>query len=425
MTSAAVREPVNLVGAASGRHLTDTADLTRPALPGAASLAVREALDRPRFPARVIAVFPSAVYLELRPGSAGGRGSAPSCAGGPGAASTPYNAPGAGFGSMPGHGSSWPGLGAGPGAGTVPGGRPGLVTGSGPGSGFGFGFGFGSGLGPDFGFGSLRGADAGMTTGPEVLALVTSDAMRLPNSIIIPAGRDLAFESVREGDDAWVGDGHVDITAPAAGSPVSRRDQRPKLRLRVRVRRWWDPTPVLGQVSLDRLREAAAALEDTSREGLFGLEGHPGPVLLAERCAAGDLAHAVDAAERIVGLGPGLTPSGDDVLAGLLVSMRALGSVVPGGHPAIRLADWLGAAVTAHAGTRTTALAATLLGCAARGEAGAEVAAVLRGIAGLEPLRPAARRLLTAGHTSGTDLVWGLMAGCRATLALADSKAAV
>jgi hypothetical protein len=357
----------------------------------------------------------------LRPGSVTGRGSAPSCVGGPGAVSPPYNAPGTGFGSTPAHGSSWPGLGAGPGTGSGPGGRPGLGTGSG----LGFGSGFGLGSGFDFGFGSLRGADAGMTTGPEVLALVTSDAMRLPNSIVIPAGRDLAFDSVREGDDAWVGDGHVDITAPAAGSPVSRRDQRPKLRLRVRVRRWWDPTPVLGTVSLDRLREAAAALEDTSREGLFGLAGHPGPVLLADRCAAGDLAHAVDAAERIVGLGPGLTPSGDDVLAGLLVSMRALGSVVTGGRPAIQMADWLGAAVTAHAGTRTTALAATLLGCAARGEAGAEVAAVLRGIAGLEPLRPAARRLLTAGHTSGTDLVWGLRAGCRATLALADVKAGV
>jgi hypothetical protein len=82
------------------------------------------------------------------------------------------------------------------------------------------------------------------------------------------------------------------------------------------------------------------------------------------------------------------------------------------------LADWLGAAVTAYAGERTTSLAATLLHCASRGQASVEAAAVLRGIAGQDPLAPAARRLLATGHTSGADLAWGLLTGCRAALAL-------
>src|SRR5437762_1572624 len=38
----------------------------RGAIPGAASTALRGVLDRPRRSARVIAAFPSAVYLELR-----------------------------------------------------------------------------------------------------------------------------------------------------------------------------------------------------------------------------------------------------------------------------------------------------------------------------------------------------------------------
>ncbi|MEU6754527.1 DUF2877 domain-containing protein, partial [Spirillospora sp. NPDC046719] len=95
-----------------------------------------------------------------------------------------------------------------------------------------------------------------------------------------------------------------------------------------------------------------------------------------------------------------------------------------GGFPesgkAVWLADWLGAAVTADAGTRTTALAATLLHCAAEGGAGGEIAAVLRCVAGHEPPSAAVRRLLAIGHTSGTDLAWGVLAGCRATLALAS-----
>ncbi|MEW2357968.1 DUF2877 domain-containing protein, partial [Spirillospora sp. NPDC029432] len=144
----------------------------------------------------------------------------------------------------------------------------------------------------------------------------------------------------------------------------------------------------------------------------------PDPLLLADRCAAGDLVGAVECAERIVGLGPGLTPSGDDILAGLLVTLRLVGGARDPGGRAVWLAGWLGAAVTADAGTRTTALAATLLHCAASGAAGAEVAAVLRAVAGHEPAAPAVRRLLAAGHTSGADLAAGVQAGCRAALAL-------
>ena len=51
--------------------------------------------------------------------------------------------------------------------------------------------------------------------------------------------------------------------------------------------------------------------------------------------------------------------------------------------------------------------------------AAAEVSAVLLGMAGQEPLEPAAKRLLT--DTAGADLAWGLAAGCRAALTLSVS----
>lgn len=320
MTSTVVREPLAPLHPPQQQPVA-----------GAAGLGLRELLDRPRCAARVIAVFSSAVYLEIR---------------------SPAE--------------------------------------------------------------------------PRVLGLVCSDAVRLPNAIVVAAvSRELPFERIREGDEAWVGDGLVEIT-PATGIPARRR-------IRVRVRRWWDPCPLLGPLSPALLAHGIRALvaETTGVAGMpraatplaTGLADHPGPPLLADRCAAGDLALAVDAAERIVGLGPGLTPSGDDILAGLLVSLHAFGASLPGGGAAIRLADWLGAAVTAHADTRTTALSATLLHCAARGQAALEVTAVLRGIAGQAELRPAVRRLLGAGHTSGADLTWGLLAGSRAALAPADPDA--
>jgi Protein of unknown function (DUF2877) len=315
----------------------------RYAAAGAASLGVRGLIDGPRQPARVIAAFASAIYMELR-------------------------APG-----------------------------------------------------PE----------------PRVLALVSPAAVRLPNAVVLtpqtrpPAARDSArhapgrdpargpardpgsqrvnageaawFAAAETGHDAFVGDGLVQ-----AG------------RIRVPVRRWWDPSPVLGPLSRARLEQGCVALEgicaSSSRQP--GLDGHPGPADLAVCCAAGDLAGAVETAESLVGLGPGLTPSGDDMLAGLLLALRLLGGAIRGGTRAVWLADWLGAAVTHDASDRTTSVSATLLHCAARGQAAAEVATVLRAFAGQEPAGPAVARLLAAGHTSGADLAWGLAAGCRAALAL-------
>ncbi len=291
---------------------------------GAASLGVRSLIDGARQPARVIAAFPAAVYLELR--------------------------------------------------------QP----------------------GPE----------------PRVLALGTPAAIRLPNAVVvtpdrIPPGDPDARRAVAADPGslaaavadgvAWVGEAAVQ-----AG------------RIRVLVRRWWDPSPVLGPLSRARLEQGCLLLEEmcASSARRPGLGDHEAPAALAASCAAGDLAAAVEAAEQLVGLGPGLTPSGDDILAGLLLALRLLGGVIRGGTRAVWLADWLSAAVTSDAGERTTSLSATLLHCAARGQATGEVAAVLRGLAGQEPAAPAVTRLLASGHTSGADLAAGLAAGCRAALAL-------
>src|SRR5260370_13795935 len=84
--------------------------------------------------------------------------------------------------------------------------------------------------------------------------------------------------------------------------------------------------------------------------------------------ASGHDAYA--AASLLVGSGPGLTPSGDDVLAGFLVGAAAFGLDVAA----------LREAVADLAPGRTTALSAALLWHAVRGECIDEVAA---GTAGL------------------------------------------
>jgi hypothetical protein len=208
----------------------------------------------------------------------------------------------------------------------------------------------------------------------------------------------------------------------------------------VRGRRWWDPSPVFGPLSRTRLDHGATTLSrmitepagrppetaDRASEqaGRPSMAGVPDVRALAACCASGDLAGAVEHAETLVGLGPGILPGGDGVLCGMLLALRLLGGTLPGGTRAVWLADWLSAAVTGYARQRTTPLAASLLHCAARGQAAAEVSAVLRGVMGEEPLEPAARALL-AGDPSGilaaADLAWGLVSGCRAAQVLSVS----
>jgi len=286
---------------------------------------------------------------------------------------------------------------------------------------------------------------------PRVIALVSPGAIRLPNAIVLklPAG-DVA---IREPAPAGSSGPGTAAPLPAAalpaatlrgeitpvGSAAARRAGTGSARpghgggdawagngrvtacgMEVQVRRWWDPCPVLRPLRRARLEHGMSALARVCASAARrpGLDGHDAPAALAAYCAAGDLAGAVETAESLVGLGPGLMPSGDSMISGLLLALRLLGGATAGGTRAVWLADWLSAAVTCYAQQRTTPLAASLLHCAARGQAAEEVSAVLRSFAGQEPAELAARRLLAAGEQAGADLAWGLVAGCRAALAL-------
>lgn len=266
---------------------------------------------------------------------------------------------------------------------------------------------------------------------PRVIAISAPDAVRLPNAIITGIPAAALAVTVPPGPAARAATGPLkklattteppDGTASAGGGWVRIGGS-----LNVQARRWWDPSPVFGPLSRGRLDQGAAVLSRVCLQTAPGpaLADHEATKALAACCAAGDLAGSVEQAERLVGLGTGIVPSGDSVLCGLLLALRLLGGAITGGSRAVWLADWLSAAVTSYASERTTPLAASLLHCAARGQAAAEVAAVLHGVAGEDPVEPAARRLLTiraAAALGAADLAWGMVAGCRAAQALSVS----
>ena len=114
------------------------------------------------------------------------------------------------------------------------------------------------------------------------------------------------------------------------------------------------------------------------------------------RLRAGALAGMV---ERLAGLGPGLTPAGDDALAGTLFIRRALEG--ERGEPAL---------LSAAAAARTTGIASAFLSWAARGQALAPGHDLIGAAADGDRKRceTAAGALARIGETSGADFALGI-----------------
>lgn len=136
-------------------------------------------------------------------------------------------------------------------------------------------------------------------------------------------------------------------------------------------------------------------------------------LLQAWRIGDGD--KASESAVGLLGLGPGLTPSGDDLLAGLLAVCRWSRQRLADAGAGQALAVW-GAiieAVLAEAPARTTRLSARLLAYAAEGimyEPAMSLGGVLcAGRTG--DVQGAAVRLFGLGHSSGTDMAVGMLLG--------------
>ena len=125
---------------------------------------------------------------------------------------------------------------------------------------------------------------------------------------------------------------------------------------------------------------------------------------------ADDLASILSEAVELIGLGPGLTPSGDDYLVGLLAGLDAAGH---------RSRPALATAIAHAAPSLTTRIGAASLAHAARGAYIERLHDVLTEIvAGADDARLAAaiERAMAYGATSGADTLVGLFAALEVAL---------
>lgn len=158
---------------------------------------------------------------------------------------------------------------------------------------------------------------------------------------------------------------------------------------------------LLVSVSRDGLIPLGSLIEDRLKEGLYNLSPS------AHRKS---VATAQDAALRLLGLGEGLTPSGDDIVMGWLAMLVWQANLGLFPQPVVSaLAD----AIREAAPTRTNVISSRLLYYAARGLVYApamQLGAVL--LAGYDRgVEAPAHRLLAIGSSSGADMARGLLAG--------------
>jgi hypothetical protein len=143
------------------------------------------------------------------------------------------------------------------------------------------------------------------------------------------------------------------------------------------ARRWWRPERPAGLT-----RPSRSGWARWLRDDLPGLSDPPDPVAL-------------------LGRGAGLTPDGDDVLAGMLVAASALGDP--------RLAAWRAATRAALATRRTTAVSVGMLHAALDGWAAPPLADAVRALCRSDDPTPAVDALLTVGSSSGRALLDGVL----------------
>ena len=193
----------------------------------------------------------------------------------------------------------------------------------------------------------------------------------------------------------------IDVTSATCWSPVLRRV----------------PVAAPGLPVRASAVRAAMALDDRA----FGMDRPTSSFRAVAAPLISDLAAALgeDSAAtaaigaRLIGLGPGLTPSGDDLLVGLVAALFALGDT----RAALLAGTW-----ATFAATRTTPVAASFHRHAAAGDFAERLHDLLAAVLAGPPdgIARSVQRAVAWGATSGADTVLGV---CLALAAAAMAEA--
>jgi hypothetical protein len=165
---------------------------------------------------------------------------------------------------------------------------------------------------------------------------------------------------------------------------------------------------------------AASQLDDEAESDPILALAWLGIYEIAKACLLRDMPGLLQKANALVGLGEGLTPSGDDFLGGLLFCVNAIQRLYP---EFIYLDSSEQALFIESARKRTHLISFTLLKDLTKGQAFEplhELSQSILSAQGPESIRPASC-LTQIGHSTGWDLLTGVLAGLLLTFRRPDS----
>lgn len=120
-----------------------------------------------------------------------------------------------------------------------------------------------------------------------------------------------------------------------------------------------------------------------------------------------DVQRSIHAAEKIIGLGPGVTPSGDDILIGFLAG---LWSMAGENEPQLSFIRSFGNEII-NIAKQTSEISRTYLYHAAHGQFSSSLSTLAEAIGTGNDVEHATEEAMRVGHSSGMDSVTGLLIG--------------
>ena len=234
-----------------------------------------------------------------------------------------------------------------------------------------------------------------------------------PFGLVIAGGVDLASLGLRKGLPCSFGDGWLRIGDRLSVRVQGARQWSPRLYPLARLQ--GDPAAVAERARLARSVVAAQGPGGLAT-GEWEAEARAPLERLACALVDGDLPTAEASGAELIGLGAGLTPSGDDLLVGMTAALTAVGD--PSGHE-------LAGSWARRAAGRTTPVAQAFHRYAAQAAYDELVHDLLGAVLLGTPaaLQLAVRRTAAWGATSGRDLLAGMVTGLEAAAARAGRAA--
>jgi hypothetical protein len=259
-----------------------------------------------------------------------------------------------------------------------------------------------------------------------LLALLSAELPHMPNSVRLSSiNVDVLLPKLRSGMEVWMADEKLFIPAY-------------NVSLRLPETPAWEPRPditayqwhretvaqhvcLLAQFVADKPQQGGLTplvrpllLGQSIQETPLSQMALPKLQLLARESWRQNIVAVQEATYGLAGLGPGLTPSGDDVLGGFAAIMALLSPQLSADTASRK---HIAATIAAVARPRTTALSSVLLAHSAQGEIAEQMGALLLTLSHpaeeFKAVLNAADRVLAFGASSGGDTLLGMMLGLR------------